>query len=138
MKRKASYRRLALLAAVTPLLMSVGLPPGLVLCIARDHVAVEASHESAHSCTGSCSRALGNLPPGVSSADRCIDIAFSAVARDTLLEPTKHVPQAPAVVGVLCVGVSSPALGPQAPPRPDCSPLVDPVQRTLRTVRLLV
>jgi cobalt-zinc-cadmium efflux system outer membrane protein len=34
-----------------------------VLCIARDHVAVEAQHESAHSFTCSCSRDLGTLPP---------------------------------------------------------------------------
>jgi len=137
MKRIASYRRLALLAALMPLLLSVGLPPGLVLCVARDHIAVEASHEGAHSSSGSCAGALRTLPPSLSAADQCTDIGVSVVA-DSFLEATKHVSPAPTVVGVLYVSAPVPALGPEGSQRFDGSPLLDSVQRTLRAVRLLV
>jgi hypothetical protein len=137
-KRETWQKRLALLAAIFPLLLTLGLPPGFVLCFGSDHVSVEASHENAHSCTRRCSRALETRNSSATSTGRCTDISFSAVTRDTLLDPAKRLSPGPTLVRLLVVDVSYPVLDAYARHRPDSSPVVDPLQRTLRVVRLLV
>ena len=125
--------------AVAQLLLAVGLPRGLVLCIAGDHVAVEMPHLVDLSCKDCCSGAQeGAATTFTASADRCTDVALSVAARDTVLKRFKDAPPGPTLTVALFVSAPrSPA-----PLRPNLlmrhPSLAEPAQRALRLVRLLV
>ena len=137
MKRRAWYIPVAFLA-VAQLLLAVGLPRGLVLCIAGDHVAVEMPHQVALSCKGCCPGAHRAVATFAASADRCMDVALSVAAHDTVLERFKDAPPGPALAVALFASAPRSPVSPRANLRMRHSSLAEPAQRALRVVRLLV